>query len=55
MNQQSFKIELLEGFSADRKPLVSLRSTGGPYSAVDLGIVKLHFELGAGAEKFAWA
>lgn len=55
MNQQGFEIELLEGFSADQKPLVSLRSTGGPYSAVDLGIVKLHFELGAGTEKFAWA
>ncbi len=54
MNQQNFKIELIKGAEAGEKARVSLRSTGGPYSAVDLGIVKLHFELGAGVENFAW-
>lgn len=55
MNQQSFKIELLKDTAAGEKARVSLWSTGGPYSAVDLGIVRLHFELGAGVEKIAWA
>lgn len=34
---------------------VSARSTGGPCSKIDLGIVKCHFELGAGTESFRWA
>ena len=34
---------------------VSARSTGGPCSKIDLGIVKCHFELGAGTENFRWA
>lgn len=34
---------------------VSVRSTGGPCSKIDLGIVKCHFELGAGTENFRWA
>lgn len=55
MNQQSFIIELLKSAAPGEKGRVSLRSTGGPYSAVDLGIVRLHFELGAGVENFAWA
>lgn len=33
---------------------VSLRSTGGFYSQIDLGIVKYHFEIGAGAHRFSW-
>ena len=48
MNQQKFLFTL----SADT---VKAESTGGPYSKVDLGIVKRHFEIGAGKENFCWA
>ena len=43
MNQQKFTI----GYDGGR---VLIRSLGGPYSAMDLGIVKTHFELGAEVE-----
>lgn len=48
MNQQKFQISL-EGNR------VTARSLGGFYSKVDLGIVKCHFEMGAGKENFTWA
>lgn len=48
MNQQKFLFAL----SGDT---VMAESTGGPYSKVDLGIVKAHFEIGAGTENFRWA
>lgn len=54
MNQQSFSINLTGGERAG-KPLVSAKANGGFYCKIDLGIVKLHFELGAGAGAFAWA
>jgi hypothetical protein len=54
MNQQKFEFGLSEAGS-DGKPVVTLASKGGPYSSVDLGIVRCHFELGAGAENFSWA
>lgn len=47
MNQQKFF------FTQDGKN-VSAKSTGGFYSKVDLGIVKYHFEIGAGKENFNW-
>mgnify|MGYP002673250912 FL=1 len=47
-NQQRF-------FFQQSGDAVSVRSTGGSYSKIDLGIVKYHFELGAGAENFRWA
>ena len=34
--------------------VVTVKATGGFYSDMDLGIVKLHFELGAGKENFTW-
>lgn len=46
-NQQKFL------FTLDQNH-VSVRSTGGFYSKVDLGIVKYHFEVGAGIENFHW-
>lgn len=49
INQQAFKFELI-GSSA-----VLAKAGLGPFSNVDLGIAKLHFELGAGKENFAWA
>ncbi|HHV12213.1 MAG TPA: nitroreductase [Clostridiales bacterium] len=33
---------------------VTAEATGGFYSKVDLGIVKYHFELGAGLDNFKW-
>ncbi|MGI6010345.1 MAG: nitroreductase family protein [Ruminococcus sp.] len=47
MNQQKF---LITGNGNQ----VKARATGGFYSKVDLGIVKYHFELGAGKDKFKW-
>lgn len=45
-NQQKFCFNLLDGNK------VKAEATGGFYSKVDLGIVKYHFELGAGKENF---
>lgn len=47
VNQQSF-------YLAQEGDSVALSSKGGPCSRIDLGIVKLHFELGAGKENFVW-
>ena len=49
MNQQKFL------FTLDGENLVSAKATGGFYSKVDLGIVKYHFEIGAGADIFSWS
>lgn len=48
INQQKFKFTLHEGNR------VSVKAGFGPYSKVDLGIVKYHFEIGAGTENFEW-
>ena len=47
MNQQKFLFTLVGN-------QVSAQSTGGFYSKIDLGIVKCHFEIGAGKEHFQW-
>lgn len=47
MNQQRFLITYEGG-------VCSLKSLGGFYSEVDLGVVKRHFEIGAGRENVAW-
>lgn len=47
MNQQKFLI-------TQKSNIVKAESLGGFYSKVDLGIVKYHFEIGAGAENFQW-
>lgn len=49
INQQAFKFELIGSRAVLAKAGV------GPCANIDLGIVKLHFELGAGKENFAWA
>lgn len=54
VNQQSFWITLTGERDADGKPLVEAVSKGGAYAKLDLGIVRLHFEIGAGLENFAW-
>lgn len=48
MNQQKFLITLSDG-------RVSAKAGAGFYAKMDLGIVKYHFELGAGKESFQWA
>ena len=48
VNQQKFLFTLSNG-------KVKVEATGGFYSKIDLGIVKYHFELGAGTENFKWA
>lgn len=48
MNQQKFTFTLNGG-------QVSARAGAGFYTRVDLGIVKYHFEIGAGKDHFMWA
>lgn len=48
MNQQQFYFEYTGGRVVARAKL-------GFYSKIDLGIVKYHFEIGAGKENFKWA
>lgn len=49
MNQQKFRF-----FLEDRNH-VAAKAGLGPYTNVDLGIAKFHFEVGAGPDSFAWA
>ena len=51
-NQQKFKFTLLEGNRVKAESTFSL--TGKSYLNYDLGIVKCHFEIGAGREQFTW-
>lgn len=48
MNQQKFFFTL-------ENDVVSVKAGAGFYTKVDLGIVKYHFELGAGKENFTWS
>ena len=48
VHQQKFLITLESG-------KVKAKALKGPYSKIDLGIVKYHFEEGAGRENFSWA
>jgi hypothetical protein len=56
VNQQRFFIEYLGFKDYDRVPSVTARSLFSMvgYSKIDLGIVKYHFELGAGKDNFEW-
>jgi nitroreductase len=48
-NQQKFKFELADDYK------VRAKTAGiGPEIKVDLGIVKCHFEIGAGTDNFEW-
>lgn len=47
INQQKFEFSL-EGSTVD------VRATGGFNANIDLGIVKYHFEVGAGIDNFTW-
>lgn len=48
INQQKFYFEY-------NGNVVSATAGRGPYAKVDLGIVKYHFEIGAGKENFVWS
>ncbi len=48
VNQQRFKLIL-------HKNTVTAKALPGAYSKIDIGIVKYHFEIGAGKENFHWA
>lgn len=48
LNRQNFFFTLSEG-------AVAVKVKSGAYSEIDLGIVKYHFEVGAGKENFSWA
>lgn len=50
VNQQKFRFILHEGGKVEAKPLFSMVG----YTHVDLGIVKCHFEIGAGKVSFLW-
>ena len=50
VNQQKFRFILHADGSVEAKPLFSMVG----YTIIDLGIVKYHFELGAGKEHFHW-
>ena len=56
VNQQKFRIEYLGFKDNGRLPKVSAKSLFSMmgYSKIDLGIVKYHFEIGAGKENFEW-
>ena len=57
VNQQKYYIEYLGSKDNCELPKVAARPTFSMigYSKIDLGIVKYHFELGAGKENFEWA
>lgn len=48
INQQKFKFELINN------NIVIAKAGIGPMAKIDLGIVKYHFELGAGKDNFRW-
>ena len=50
VNQQKFKFILHEGNKVETKTSFSMAG----YTNIDLGIVKYHFEVGAGKENFEW-
>ena len=51
VNQQKFKFILHEGNKVETKTGFSMAG----YTNIDLGIVKYHFEVGAGKDSFTWA
>ena len=51
VNQQKFKFILHDGNKVEAKTGFSMAG----YTNIDLGIVKCHFEIGAGKEIFEWA
>ena len=56
VNQQKFYLEYLGFRDYSKVPKVAAKTVFSMvgYSKIDLGIVKYHFELGAGKENFEW-
>lgn len=50
INQQKFKFFLRDGNQVEAKSFFSMAG----YTVIDLGIVKCHFEIGAGKDNFDW-
>ena len=57
VNQQKFYLEYVGFKDYSKVPKVAAKSVFSMigYSKMDLGIIKYHFELGAGKENFEWA
>lgn len=57
VNQQKFRLDFLDPGSEGSLPTVSAKPSFSMigYTKIDLGIVKYHFELGAGKDNFEWA
>ena len=57
VNQQKFHLEYIGLKDGCKRPRVSAKPAFSMigYSKMDLGIVKYHFELGAGTDNFEWA
>lgn len=57
INQQKFHFEYRKAEKPDTLPVVMASRTFSMagYTKTDLGIAKLHFEIGAGKENFRWA
>lgn len=55
INQQKFRFEL-QPQQGEAKPVVKAKTTFSMvgYTKIDLGIAKLHFEIGAGKDNFVW-
>lgn len=53
LNQQKFRIQL-EPAQIDGTPMVRMTTKRGPFSHMDMGIARYHFELGAGDTEFIW-
>lgn len=51
LNQQKFLFRLIDGNKVEATTRFALNH----YAHIDLGIAKLHFEIGAGKENFDWA
>lgn len=54
LNQQKFSLAL-GPCADDGTPMVIAKAKRGPFTMVDLGIVKYHFEVGTGNTAFQWA
>lgn len=54
INQQKFRFDLRED-GGEELPRVRAHTKRGPFCKMDLGIAKLHFEIGAGPDSFEWA
>ena len=51
INQQKFTFALLDGNTVEARTRFTMLNG---YAPIDLGIVKCHFEIGAGSENFEW-